>query len=239
MSLGSSAPCDLARELARRGLARTTTSAYLVSGATQPNRTAYIVKLTLELGPLVQRRQSRTMASAHAEKTYTYTTLHLQLHLSCSYVAHQRKQAAGPPFWRCENARQQSPNVAQHPRWNNLGSCTAACGAALKCMHKPYDIIYKLHVQRETGVPPSPTQAGTPDTTFGTSTRRDTQRRVCTLVLLFAGCARLGNELSHPTYPAFAPRHVGACKMRVTAIRGRLPLTAQKFMPPRAQKGSG
>ena len=126
MSLGSSAPCDLARELARRGLARTTTSAYLVSGATQPNRTAYIVKLALELlGPLVQRRQSRTMASAHAEKTYTYTILHLQLHLSCSYVAHQRKQAAVPPFWRCENAGQQSPNVAQHPRWNNLGSCTA------------------------------------------------------------------------------------------------------------------
>ena len=41
-----------------------------------------------------------------------------------------------------------------------------ACGAALKCMHKPYDIIYKLHVQRETGVLPSPTQAGTPDTFF-------------------------------------------------------------------------
>ena len=39
-----------------------------------------------------------------------------------------------------------------------------ACGAALKCMHKPYDIIYKPHAQRETGVLPSPTQAGTPDT---------------------------------------------------------------------------
>ena len=131
------------------------------------------------------------------------------------------------------------PSTHDGTTWEVAQQLNNACGAALKCMHKPYDIIYKLHVQRETGVLPSPTQAGTPDTTFGTSTRRDTQRRVCTLILLFAGCARLGNELSHPTYPACAPRHVGACKMRVTAIRGRLPLTAQKFMPPRAQKGSG
>ena len=32
-------------------------------------------------------------------------------HLSCSYVAHQRKQAAGPPFWLCGNAGQQSPSI--------------------------------------------------------------------------------------------------------------------------------
>ena len=104
-----------------------------------------------------------------------------QTSLSCSYVAHQRKQAAGPPFWLCENAGQQSPsipgraggasNVAQHPRWNNLGSaateqclrsCTemhaqairyniqATCAERDGCTAKPNPSRYTRHSTKNT-----------------------------------------------------------------------------------------
>ena len=60
--------------------------------------------------------------------------------------------------------------VAQHPQWNSLGSCTATeqCLQSCTALHaqaiRHNDIMYKLHVQRERGALPSPTQAGTPDT---------------------------------------------------------------------------
>ena len=38
------------------------------------------------------------------------------------------------------------------------------CSVARHCTYKLYGIMYKLHVQRGTGVLPGPTQAGTPDT---------------------------------------------------------------------------
>ena len=46
------------------------------------------------------------------------------------------------------------PNTEQHVQ----------CCTELHVMYKLNDIVYKLHAQRETGVLPSPTQAGTPDT---------------------------------------------------------------------------
>ena len=98
-------------------------------------------------------------------------------HLSCSYVAHQKKASRRPSFlalrkcWAAESFNpggraglQMWPSTHDGTTWEVAQQLNNACGAALKCMHKPYDIIYKLHVQRETGILPSPTQAGTPDT---------------------------------------------------------------------------
>ena len=49
--------------------------------------------------------------------------------------------------------------MALHPRWNSLGDCTTNEQHVQRCtelhvMYKLNDIVYKLHVQRETGVLP-------------------------------------------------------------------------------------